>query len=64
MEGWRRRGREGGDQEEFTPRVEGGGVGFGAEEEAEWIWENKVGGRGKSNASGTTDGLKVAYNNK
>ena len=41
----------------------GGGVGFGAKEEVEWIREDIVGGGGKINAAVTTDGSKVASNN-
>ena len=40
-----------------------GGGGVGAEEETEWRWDNRVGGRGGINSVGTTDGYKVVSNN-
>ena len=36
-----------GDQKKVASRVAGGGVGVGAEEEAEWIQENRVEERGE-----------------
>ena len=52
-----------GDQEKVTSRVAGGGVGVGAEEEAEWIQENRVEESGKMNVTGTIDGSIVASKN-
>ena len=56
----------GGDQEEATSGMTGKwgeGVGVGSKQEAEWRRENRVGGRGNSNALETTDGSKLASNN-
>ena len=53
----------GGDQEEVTLRVSGGFVGVVAKEEEDWRQENRVRGRGGSNAMVTTDRLKVSSNN-
>ena len=47
----------GGDQEEATSRATGGGgVRVGAGEETEWRRQNRVGGKGNSNAVVSTDG--------
>ena len=41
----------------------GGGVRVGTKEEVYWRRENIMGGRGKSNTTGTADGSKLASNN-
>ena len=48
---------------DFEGSEGGRGVGVGVKEESEWIRENKVGGRGKSNAEGTTNRSKLESNN-
>ena len=53
----------GGDQEKVTLRATGWGAGVDAEDEAEWRRENRVGGRGESNAAGIKDRSKVASKN-
>ena len=52
----------GGDQEKVLLRAVVGDVGVGFEEEEKWRLVNRVGVRGNSNAVGTIDGSKVAYN--
>ena len=47
----------------MTSRKAGEGFGFGTEEAAEWIWDNRLGGGGEINAVGNIEGSKVESNN-